>query len=110
MAGTNLTSRTILYNAATELDKNGYLFFRVAGSSRLFDLVAYSKEKTLFIAVRRTRSGGISRFTRDVSLLASLVKEGRLPGIVQIWIFASKEWQRYQILPGGAMLIRGGSL
>ncbi|WP_146201248.1 hypothetical protein [Methanospirillum lacunae] len=110
MAGTSLTARTILFDAAAELDKNGYVFIRVAGSSRLFDLVAWNKEKTLFIAVRRTCSGGISRFARDVSLLASLVKERTLPGIVQIWVFASKEWQRYQILPGGALLIRGGFL
>jgi hypothetical protein len=108
MAGTNLTARTILFDAAAELDKNGYWSIRVAGSTRLFDLVAWNKEETLFIAVRRTRSGGISRFTHDVSLLASLVNEGPVPGIVQIWIYSSKEWQRYQILPGGALLIRGG--
>lgn len=108
MAGTNLTARTILFNAAAELDKNGYRYIRVAGSSRLFDLVAWNKEKILFIRVRRTRSGGISRYPRDVSMLASLVNERSVPGIVQFWIYSSKEWQRYQILSGGALLIRGG--
>jgi hypothetical protein len=108
MAGTSLTARTILFDSAEELDKNSYRYVRVAGSSRLFDLVAWNKDKTLFIRIKRARSGGISRYTSDVSMLASLVNERSMPGMVQFWIYSSKEWQRYQILPGGALLTRGG--
>ncbi|HWQ64878.1 MAG TPA: hypothetical protein VN429_10715 [Methanospirillum sp.] len=108
MAGTNLTSRAILYDAVAELKRSGYTSIRVAGSSRLFDLIAWNREEFLFIAVRRTRNSGISKYSHHVSQLSSLIREAILPGRVQFWIYAVKEWHRYQILPGGALLLRGG--
>jgi hypothetical protein len=108
MTGTNLTSRAILFDATAELKRCGYHSVRIAGSSRLFDLIAWNSEEFLFIAVRRTRTFGISNYSSHVSRLSSLVRETILPGRVQFWLYTIKEWQRYQILPGGALLIRGG--
>lgn len=108
MTGTNLTSRAILYDAAAELKRSGYHSVRIAGSSRLFDLIAWNRDGFLCIAVRRARSFGISNHSHHVSQLSSFVRETILPGRVQFWLYAENEWHRYQILPGGALLIRGG--
>jgi len=108
MTGTNLTARTILYHAVRELDRAGYQSIRIAGSARLFDLIAWSRKKVLFITVKRTRKGDISRFSDEVGAIASFVSENPLPGMVQFWIYTSDTWQVYQILPGGALRIRGG--
>ncbi|PWR70026.1 hypothetical protein DK846_16505 [Methanospirillum lacunae] len=107
MTGTNLTSRAILFDATAELKRSGYHSVRIAGSSRLFDLIAWNRDGFLFIAVRRARNFGISNHSHHVSQLSSLVKETILPGRVQFWLYAENEWHRYQILAGGALLIRG---
>jgi len=108
MTGTNLTARTILYHATAELDRAGYYSIRIAGSGRLFDLVAWSRQKIIFVTVKRTRKGDISRFSEEVGEIASFISKNPLPGMVQFWIYASHTWQVYQILPGGALRIRGG--
>nr|WP_319539070.1 hypothetical protein [uncultured Methanospirillum sp.] len=102
-------SRSILYHAARELDHEGYHSVRIAGSSRPFDLIAWNGETILFIAVRRARSGGISRFSEDVSHLAELASGNTLPGLVYIWIFIFRQWYRYRIMPGGAIPVREGA-
>jgi len=107
MADNSLTSRAILYHAATDLDRAGYHSVRIAGSSRPFDLIAWNGQSILFISVRRARSGGISRFSEDVVRLAELVNSNTLPGIVYLWIYIFRQWFRYRIMPGGALPVRG---
>nr|WP_319537819.1 hypothetical protein [uncultured Methanospirillum sp.] len=108
MTGTNLTARTILYTAVAELERAGYHSVRVAGSERLFDLVAWSRKNVLFVTIKRTRNGGISQFSDEVGEIASFLSKNPLPGMVQFWIFTSNTWLIYQILPGGALLLKGG--
>ena len=110
MTDTSHTSRSIFFDAAAELAKAGYQCIRVAGSSRPIDLIAWKGEKILFIAVRRTRREGISRFTGDVGRLADLVKTSTLPGVVYLWIYLSNHWFRYRIMPGGALPLRGEAI
>jgi hypothetical protein len=107
MADNSRTSRAIWYDASAELTLAGYHCIRVAGASRPFDLVAWKDGKFLFIVVRRARSKGVFRFSDEIACLARLVETRTLPGIAYLWIFLSKTWFRYQILPGGAMRIRG---
>ncbi|HWQ64628.1 MAG TPA: hypothetical protein VN429_09455 [Methanospirillum sp.] len=108
MTGTNLTARSTLYHAGAELNRAGYHFLRIAGSGRLFDFVAWTRKKIIFVTVKRTRKGDISRFSDEVQEIASFLSENPLPGMVQFWIFSSSSWLIYQILPGGALRIRGG--
>ena len=108
MTGTNLTSRTILYTAVAELERAGYHSIRVAGSERLFDLVAWRGNRFIFVTVKRTRNGGISRFSDDVREIATFLSTNSMPGMVQFWIFTSNTWLIYQVLPGGALLLKEG--
>ncbi|PWR74207.1 hypothetical protein [Methanospirillum lacunae] len=108
MTGTSLTARSTLYHAGAELNRAGYHFLRIAGSGRLFDFVAWSRQRIIFVTVKRIRKGDISLFSDDVQELASFLNENHLPGMVQFWIFTSKSWLIYEILPGGALRIRGG--
>ncbi|MDD1730472.1 MAG: hypothetical protein LUQ50_15565 [Methanospirillum sp.] len=107
---TSHTTRSISFHAVTELSMAGYQCIRVAGPSRPFDLIAWKEEKILFIAVRRTRSEGISRFTGDVSRLTDLVKTRTPPGVVYLWIYLSNHCFRYRILPGGAFPVKGEAI
>ncbi len=87
----------------------GYHSVRIAGSSRPFDLMAWNGQTIRFIAVRRARSGGISRFSEDVTLLAELATGNTLPGPVYLWIFIFRQWHQYRIMPGGAIPVREGA-
>jgi Holliday junction resolvase len=108
MTGTHLTARTVLYDAVGELNRAGYCSIRIAGSGRLFDLVAWSRKRILFLTIRRARNGGISQFSEEIGEITSLINQNPLPGMVQFWVYSSHTWQVYQVLPGGALRIRGG--
>lgn len=102
--------RSITFDAASLLKKAGYESVRVAGSSRLFDLIAWKEENILFLVLKRSRTTGISGFTNEVSYLVDLVKARKIPGVVQFWIYQSPSWVRYLIMPGGAFPYQGEAL
>jgi Holliday junction resolvase len=102
--------RSITFNAATQLKSAGYESVRVAGSGRLFDLIAWKEDTVLFLVLKRSRATGISGYTDEVFHLVDLVKTGKLPGVVQFWIYRSQNWVRYQIMPGGALPIQEAAL
>ena len=109
MADNSHQSRSIIFDAATLLKKAGYECVRVAGSSRMFDLIAWKDGNLLFLVLKRSRSG-ISEFTDEVSHLVDLVRTSKVPGKVQFWIYRSPTWNRYQIMPGGALPFEGGAV
>jgi hypothetical protein len=93
--------RSAPIEATTLLSKAGYEVLRTSGSN-LFDLVAWKNGKVIFLAIRRSRNCGISKWADDVFRLVDVVREGKVPGDVQFWVCRSGVWQRHQILPGGA--------
>ncbi len=107
MADSSHATRSISFDAVRELQNGGYRSIRVAGTSRIFDLIAWKGEEVIFLVVRRTRSGGIGGFAETVQDLAGFVREKVVPGPVQFWLYRSNTWLRYLILPGGAVPIRG---
>lgn len=102
MTKSNHTSRSIVFNVASQLKDAGYETIRAAGPSRPFDLVAWNTDQILFVVVRRSRNSGISKYADEVFHLNDLVRKG-LPGQVYFWIYLSQIWLRYQIMPGGAL-------
>ncbi len=107
MADSSHATRSISFDALQELQTGGYRSIRVAGTSRIFDLIAWKGEEILFLVVRRSRSVGIGGFADTVRDLAGFVREKVVPGPVQFWLYRSNTWLRYRILPGGAVPIRG---
>lgn len=102
MNESNHTSRSIWFDAATQLREAGYESIRVAGSSRPFDLIAWDTDQIIFLVVRRSRNSGISTYATEVTNLAAKVRTG-IPGKVFFWLYRSHNWLRYQIMPGGAL-------
>jgi len=98
--------RVAKYTAQSILHSEGYMTGKLTGTPRLFDIIAWKKEKLLGLAVRTSRSKGIAGFPALVSELAALVHNRLFPGDIQVWILQSCEWKRYQILAGGAILQR----
>ncbi len=101
------TRRTAEYSAMDLLIKKGYRVIRVAQShtheSVGINLVAWDKDgKVFFIHARSSRRGSISD---DIKTLSELTGYCRFPGNVQYWIRDKSEWTRYQINPGGALLL-----
>ena len=105
MADNSHASRSIVFDAATELATAGYHCIRVAGRTRPFDLIAWNGSRTLLLVIRRARSLGIAACKDEVHRLSTLVTSRSLPGIVHLWIFHSFSWYRYEILAGGALPI-----
>lgn len=109
MAESNHTSRSLWFQAATQIRNAGYDSIRVSGQTRPFDLIAWNAEQVFFLVVRRTRTKGISSFTDDICRLGTRVRSG-VPGQVHFWLYRSGNWLRYRIMPGGAMPVQQGSL
>lgn len=109
MTESNHSSRSIWFDAATQLKEAGYESIRASGPARPFDLVAWNKDQIIFLVVRRTRNSGISKYADEVFNLVDKVRTG-IPGQVQFWLYRSQNWLRYRIMPGGALPVVGGSL
>nr|WP_319539469.1 hypothetical protein [uncultured Methanospirillum sp.] len=107
MSDSSHTARSITFQAISELRSEGYRTARVAGRSRLFDLIAWKGVEILFVVVRRTRSESITGYSDVVQDLSGCVQEKSVPGTVQFWLYRSNFWFRYLILPGGALPVRG---
>jgi hypothetical protein len=80
-------ARTVFFGAATRLNSEGYTTLRVAGSSRLFDLVAWKKNELLFLIVKRSRIVDISEFSVEIARIVAELREGNIPAEVQFWIY-----------------------
>lgn len=96
-------ARSVFFGAATQLNSEGYSTLRVAGSSRLFDLVAWKKKELLFLIVKRSRIVDISEFSDEISRIVAELRDGNIPGEVQFWIYKAPQWFRFHILPGGIL-------
>lgn len=107
MNESNHTSRSIRFDASSQLKRSGFECVRATGSTRPVDLIAWNREQILFLMVRRSRNCGITKFTEEVSSLVDLVRSG-MPGKVHFWLYRSGLWHRYQIMPGGAIPVEWG--
>jgi hypothetical protein len=108
MSDLSLSGRVAIHAACAILASSGYNAERLAGKERRFDIIAWKQERILGIVIRTARSEGISRYSSLVQSLADIVKKHLFPGEVQVWTLQSHEWQRYRVLPGGAVFITGG--
>lgn len=104
MAVSDHAAHAIVFDVASQLKNAGFNCIKATGSARPVDLIAWNKEQILFLAVRRSRNCGITKYTEEVSSLVDLVKSG-VPGKVYFWLLRSGLWHRYQIMPGGAIPI-----
>lgn len=108
MPDTSHQERAIAFRAASELNESGYKAARVAGSSRLIDIIAWKGDQILFLGVARSRNAGIIRHAKRILALVDKVKTGEFPGKVQFWVYQAGTWRRYEIMPGGALPITRG--
>lgn len=86
------------------LQSSGYQAEKITGNSRRFDIIAWNRDAILGLVIRTSKSRGIGGFPTLVGELAEMVQRRLFPGEIQIWILQSHEWNRYQVLPGGAIL------
>ena len=99
--------RTAVYTAISILKSSGYIAEKVTGSSRRFDIIAWNRDKLIGFVIRRSRTKGIAGYSSLIAELAGLVQKQLFLGEIQVWLFQSYEWKRYQVLPGGAIEISG---
>ena len=104
----SFSGRAAATEAAVFLRKSGFETLRTTGS-HLFDLVAWKDGRLLFLAVKRSRNTGISKWTDEVVHLANLVRGGKIPGEMHFWVCRSGIWHRYQILSGGSAPVEWSS-
>ena len=104
------SGRVAVHTACALLTSSGYTAERITNTKKRFDIIAWNNSKLLGIVVRTSRAGGIARFSSLVQSLAEIVRKQQFPGEVRIWILQSHEWQRYRVLPGGAIHLTGGFL
>lgn len=107
MSESNHTSRSIWFDASSQLKRAGFECIRATGSTRPVDLIAWNKETIIFLVIRRSRNEGITKFADIVISLVEMVKTG-IPGKVYFWLYRSGLWHRYQIMPGGALPVEWG--
>jgi hypothetical protein len=103
------TRRTAEYRAKDLLVHEGYEVVRVterAGALPiLFHLIAWRQEPGIhLIRIGSSRMSSCT-FNKEVERLSFHVKNEWYPGDVQFWIAKGGRWERYQILPGGAIPI-----
>lgn len=102
------TERTAGHTARRLLRSQGYEVALVAGPSP-YDLIAWKdRDEFLFVMIRSSRSKvSLSRYRAELEWLTGLVREGRIPGDLELWIHSQSEWLRYQIMIGGAVQVGG---
>ncbi|HWQ63665.1 MAG TPA: hypothetical protein VN429_04545 [Methanospirillum sp.] len=103
------TRRTVEYVARNILLREGYAVLRVTerqgGIPSLFHLIAWREDLgILFVRTGSTRMS-VHSFNKQVERLSLYVRTCWYPGDVQFWIAKGGEWDKYQILPGGAIPI-----
>lgn len=95
------------YTAQSLLKSAGFSAEKITGTSRTFDLIAWNYHEIIGLVIRTSRSEGISGFSSLVEELSKIVQKHWFPGEIQLWILKAHEWNRYRILPGGAMPCSG---
>lgn len=91
------------------LEQEGFQVLRAVNPAP-FDLLAWKDSSTILcVSVRRSKSVSINGYSECVNVLSELVRSGKAPGECQFWIRYPSLWKRFEILPGGALLIREGS-
>ena len=91
------------------LEQEGYQVLRAVAPAP-FDLIAWKSPSTILcLSVRRSRSVSINGYSKCVNDLSELVRSGKAPGECQFWIKYPSFWKRFEILPGGALLIKEGT-
>ena len=90
------------------LERDGYQVLRAVNPAP-FNLLAWKNStEILCLVVRRSKSVSITGYSESVNTVSELVKTGKAPGECQFWIRYPSLWKRFQILPGGALLIEEG--
>jgi hypothetical protein len=103
--------RSAEYGAKALLIQQGWEVARVTerdgAHPALFHLIAWDvKQGFLFIRIGSPRMKRSAVLT-EIERLSAHVRTGKYPGKVQFWIEKEKHWNRYQILPGGAVWLSG---
>ena len=101
-------TRVAKYAAQSLLRSSGYSAEKITGMSRIFDIIAWDRDRILGLVIRSSKSKGVTGFTSLVSDLSGIGQNRLFPGDIELWILISREWRRYRVLPGGAMLCPGG--
>jgi len=99
--GSSHTCRAAPIEASHFLQELGFDTLRVSNSN-IIDLVAWKDGRVVFLAVKRSRSDGIAKYSAQVFQMVEAVREKFYPGELHFWLCRSRIWHRYQILEGGA--------
>ncbi len=99
--GSSHSCRAAPIEASHFLQDLGFDTLRVSNSN-LIDLVAWKEGRVVFLAVKRSRSDGIAKYSSQVFQMVDAVREKFYPGELHFWLCRSRVWYRYQILEGGA--------
>lgn len=100
--------RTAVHEAISLLKRDKYQVLRVAGTDRLYDLVAYRPGDLLFVVVRTSRTGEITKFPEELREIVADIRAG-FSRSVQFWVRQMHGWNQYEVTHGGALRLPGGS-
>lgn len=98
--------RCLVWYVIRLLREQGYQGDRCTGTDRTFDLIAWKNGLVLALCIRTARKPGIKPFQSDITRISGLVGRKLVPGIIQFWLCHPGGITKYQILAGGATLIR----
>ena len=78
------------------LEDMGYNVIRSRGSHGLFDVVAFNKDVTRFIQIKKTKEKSIPAYIRERNVLADLAVSGSIR--VEFWVWQERKgWQFFLI-------------
>ncbi|MDX8548977.1 hypothetical protein KHC33_15290 [Methanospirillum sp. J.3.6.1-F.2.7.3] len=106
MAADSKASRCAIWFAIHDLKTRGYLTDRCCGKNRVFDIIAWNQDSVLGLIIRSARNQALTSFHDDIAHISALVQRNQTPGKTELWLYHPGGRSRYQILPGGAMLLR----
>lgn len=103
MVGNSHSLRAARFLALSRLSHSGYQAERIGGSQRWFDIIAWNRQKILYLIVRTSRTRSVRTFSSEILLLCSLVRNLPFSGEIQFWLYCNADLIRYQVLAGGAV-------
>lgn len=106
MSSETRSRRCATWTAISDLRSLGYICDRCIGKDRNFDIIAWNRDSILGLLVRAARTASIRTFQEEISKISTLAQERMTPGSAELWLYHPGGRQRYQILPGGAIIIR----
>jgi len=96
--------RVAVQEAKGILQRDGYRAERVISEARIYDLVAWKRDRILLVAVRSSRLLKLSDYHEKIWQLSNIIRNDPDPRRdVEFWIYRSPGWAMWQVVSGGAI-------